>query len=461
LGTIGAESGPNMLLAMAMKNPALASAAIGVPTGAASFADARRDGRALIPAAAEGLATGAIETALGQTPFELAATPGKRLLSIPAEGLAEGMTEIGQTNIQDQFRGTETPVMEQLLGGLDAALIGSGMQAGPILADVLRTGMAPPAPTTTEELRATVLDPATPQEVRLATALELMNRGEAMDVAPMATPAAEDVTGTVAPELAQVMAGGVQLPPQQSAAMENISGQAEEQEGTRQEDGEGPIGGPQRDAGQAQAVEQGQAVSDPLAPRIPEAPVLPADATRAQLISEYQAAITPGEKAYAAGKIAAFDAVEQERGRLDTPTQQAGIDQGAVAGAAGPDVAGGTGQAGAALPPSASRVAPGTPATQAADSALTRSLVANERRTAAAEGRAPRPVAPVTGTREVLPDSGNNEGGAGLSRAISQTFGLKTVFFESSDPRWDGYNALTRVKGAEDTIFISSKSTSP
>lgn len=137
-GNVAAQSAAPVLAATLARNPRLAAAAIGVPTGGQQFSEARREGQDFIPALGEGVAAGGLETALGVLPFELAGTAGRRLLSIPAEGVAEGLTEIAQANVADQMRDRETPVPEQLAQALDAAIVGSGLQAAPVLAGEAR-----------------------------------------------------------------------------------------------------------------------------------------------------------------------------------------------------------------------------------------------------------------------------------------------------------------------------------
>lgn len=132
---IGADSGASTLLAIATRNPRLASGVVGTAAGGQTYGGARAEGVAPVPAALEALTVAGTETALALSPFEIAFS--RMRLRAPAavasEAASEGLTEIVQGATVDQLRGRETSVREQLLQALDATVAGGATGAAQAL----------------------------------------------------------------------------------------------------------------------------------------------------------------------------------------------------------------------------------------------------------------------------------------------------------------------------------------
>jgi GNAT superfamily N-acetyltransferase len=219
-----AESAPAMAAAIATRNPELAAAALGATTGAQSYTDLRNEGVGRADAARAAALTGAVEAA-GES-FGLPAVIGAGrggLAGLIAAALKEGAQEapvaVAQRNIEDQAAGKQTPVAQQLMEALDAAVVGAGIGAGgqvatnPTLAaepapaapvdivEVLRAAQAtrdaatpPPAPATPPPAEAAAPRQGVPEPAAGATAppvapVEAPAAPEAVDVPDGATAA--------------------------------------------------------------------------------------------------------------------------------------------------------------------------------------------------------------------------------------------------------------------------------
>lgn len=137
------ESVPLLAAAVATRNPTAGAALMGGVSGAQAFTDLRADGVDRTTAAQAGLLTGAIEAA-GEG-VSLPAVMGKAgrgsiVRAAVAEGAQEAPVSVAQQNVDDQARGKETPVGEQLLSALDAALVGGALGAGAHVAGAQRSG---------------------------------------------------------------------------------------------------------------------------------------------------------------------------------------------------------------------------------------------------------------------------------------------------------------------------------
>ena len=358
---------------------------------------------------------------------------GRRAIPVAGEAASEVLTEVPDQIIQN-LATDKDPTQDIGKVGVIAGLMGAGQGVPGAL---LNNGPEAPAPQPEPNLNPNLLTQAIGQVLD-------ENNGARVQLPAQATSPAQE--------------------------SRNVQAESEERPGqeSRQEREAGTV--PSADNGQAngqswQVVAEAPtepSSADPLAPRVPVAPALPEGVTRESLVEDYQAAATDAQRAAAAGRIAAFDAANTIRDGAGAAMP------GGVAPTELPVEAGRPSDAAVAPAP----VDPDAPYrrpvasrssedTEKLDSALTRSLQLNERRAAEAEGRPAVDVPAVTGTYEVLPDSGNNAGSAPLAGAIKDAFGLRTIFFRPADSRWDGYNALTRVKGAEDAVFINENSGSP
>lgn len=127
-GNMGVQSLPPMLVALATRRPNVGGGIMGGTSGAESYTDLRAEGLSRTEALPPALATGATEAALGATGLRAATAPGLRsIVAGPAvEAGTEAVTELAQVNIEDQALGRRTPLSEQLLQTLDAAILGAG-----------------------------------------------------------------------------------------------------------------------------------------------------------------------------------------------------------------------------------------------------------------------------------------------------------------------------------------------
>lgn len=200
--TMGVESAPAMALAVATRNPELASGVLGATTGAQEYTDLRGQGIARGTAAQAGTLSALVEMA-GEG-FSLPKVMGKASAgSLGGAAIAEGAQEfpvaIAQQNINDQATGKTTPILQQILDGLDAAVIGAGMggaaHVGSNLPAYLSRDIAPAptAPIATEAVPANAITPTPPE---LAQALRAQQSADGtLQPAPTVAPAGlSDIT---------------------------------------------------------------------------------------------------------------------------------------------------------------------------------------------------------------------------------------------------------------------------
>lgn len=130
-GNQGTQSLPAMLLAIATRNPEVGGAVMGGQTGTDTYTRLRGVGVPRLRAAGAAVGTGAVETALGTVGLAAATKPvASALLTGPlVEAGTEAATAIAQTNIEDLAQGRKTPIVDQLLQTLDAAVLGFGFGA--------------------------------------------------------------------------------------------------------------------------------------------------------------------------------------------------------------------------------------------------------------------------------------------------------------------------------------------
>ncbi|WP_374607271.1 LPD38 domain-containing protein [Thermomonas sp.] len=126
----GAESVFPMALALATRNPQVASAVMGGTTGAQTYTDLLGEGVTRPEAARAAVLTGLIESA-GES-LALPAVMGQRgagslVRAAALEGAQEAPVQVGQQQVSDVALGRETPILEQMAQALDAALVGAGM----------------------------------------------------------------------------------------------------------------------------------------------------------------------------------------------------------------------------------------------------------------------------------------------------------------------------------------------
>lgn len=132
-GNVGAESVPMMALALATRNPELGSALMGATTGAQEYTDLRSQGVSRPEAAAAGALTGATEKigeSIGLPAVMGKAGAGTLRRAVATEGGQEGLTQLMQQYIDDQATGNKTSLKDQLLGALDAAVVGGALGGG-------------------------------------------------------------------------------------------------------------------------------------------------------------------------------------------------------------------------------------------------------------------------------------------------------------------------------------------
>ena len=138
------ESLPLLAAAVATRSPTVGAALMGGASGAQEYTDLRVDGIDRATAAQAGALTGAVEAA-GEAvglPAILGKTGrGSLARAALAEGAQEAPVQIAQTNIDDEARGQVTPVGEQLLGAVDAALVGGALGGAAHLAGGHRGGV--------------------------------------------------------------------------------------------------------------------------------------------------------------------------------------------------------------------------------------------------------------------------------------------------------------------------------
>lgn len=138
------ESLPLLAAAVATRSPTVGAALMGGASGAQEYTDLRVDGIDRANAAQAGALTGAVEAA-GEAvglPAILGKTGrGSLARAALAEGAQEAPVQIAQTNIDDEARGQVTPVGEQLLGAVDAALVGGALGGAAHLAGGHRGGV--------------------------------------------------------------------------------------------------------------------------------------------------------------------------------------------------------------------------------------------------------------------------------------------------------------------------------
>jgi len=138
------ESLPLLAAAVATRSPTAGAALMGGASGAQEYTDLRADGIDRATAAQAGALTGAVEAA-GEAvglPAILGKTGrGSLARAALAEGAQEAPVQIAQTNIDDAARGQVTPVGEQLLDAVDAALVGGALGGAAHLAGGHRGGV--------------------------------------------------------------------------------------------------------------------------------------------------------------------------------------------------------------------------------------------------------------------------------------------------------------------------------
>lgn len=170
--TMGVESAPAMALAVATRNPQLASGLLGATTGAQEFTDLRGQGIDRGAAAQAGTLSALVEAAFEG--YSLPKVMGKASAgSLGGAAIAEGAQEfpvsIAQQNINDQATGNKTPILQQILDGLDAAVIGGGMggsaHIGSNLPSYLSRGATAPTAAAPAEALPTNAIASTPPEL--------------------------------------------------------------------------------------------------------------------------------------------------------------------------------------------------------------------------------------------------------------------------------------------------------
>src|SRR6185312_1042868 len=180
-GNTGAESLPMLALALATRNPELGSAMMGAATGAQEYTDLRSQGVPRREAAAAGALTGATEKigeSIGLPAIMSKAGAGTLRRAVATEGGQEGLTQLMQQYIDDQATGNQTSIKDQLLGALDAAVVGGALGGGghvainvPEMVSALtgRTaGTPPPLPGQVVEPLASTSTPAVAAPVEAA-----------------------------------------------------------------------------------------------------------------------------------------------------------------------------------------------------------------------------------------------------------------------------------------------------
>lgn len=147
-GGMLAESAPQILGAMATRNPELAAGVLGTLTGGQTYGDARAEGHGVVPALGEALASGTMETLLGRVPLTEAFTPGlRRLVTAPlGEAGTEAATEIGQSVVGQYARGQDIDIAAAIPDAIDAAIVGTATGLGEA---ALGGGRAEPVPAST------------------------------------------------------------------------------------------------------------------------------------------------------------------------------------------------------------------------------------------------------------------------------------------------------------------------
>jgi len=216
-GNTGAESLPMLALALATRNPELGSAMMGAATGAQEYTDLRSQGVPRREAAAAGALTGATEKigeSIGLPAIMSKAGAGTLRRAVATEGGQEGLTQLMQQYIDDQATGNQTSIKDQLLGALDAAVVGGALGGGghvainvPEMVSALtgRTaGTPPPLPGQVVEPLASTSTPAVAAPVEAApapddldTMLAALLAGRA-DTAPEPAPVPQQVEAPAA-----------------------------------------------------------------------------------------------------------------------------------------------------------------------------------------------------------------------------------------------------------------------
>ncbi len=160
--TMGAESAPLYAAALATRNPAIGSGVLGGVTGGQTFTDMRGQGLGRADAA-QAAALTAMAEAAGEgvsLPGVMRPGPGGFAGAVLGEGGQEALVELAQTNIADQALGAETPIVEQLLGALDAAAVGGGLGGAGYVASNAPALLRRPAPTAAPQQPPAAPEPA-------------------------------------------------------------------------------------------------------------------------------------------------------------------------------------------------------------------------------------------------------------------------------------------------------------
>jgi hypothetical protein len=133
-GGLIAESAPMMAAAMATRNPAVATAAMGVGTAGQTYGTERAEGASPQEAFDRAGVSGFMESGLGLGPFEKAlgaGSLGRRMVKAGlSEARTEGVTGVGQLVATDAMKGKDTSRADINRAGIDSTIVGGGIGAG-------------------------------------------------------------------------------------------------------------------------------------------------------------------------------------------------------------------------------------------------------------------------------------------------------------------------------------------